>query len=789
MRLTAARGGVGIELSAPMTVGPLRVLQVEWSLPGLSFPLDLSGGVREFRHRRGVLQGVLLELDPELLGRWLTGRAKDLLGGLTRDVAVWPNPDGLGIGLSGADGCVAFELLWAPSAGIARLVIDQPRVAGSLRGPAISHVLRVTDRILGRFARRSGRIIDFGDVCKELVRAVLPPLGVRVPSVEGWWLSGWRVEGERFAVAGRVDAGRVELSGEALAALELAESIGEADELLVAGRSDDARAVYMTSLERAPRHPELCRTIASIDKDYEERYEAALGLLVEALPATHFGLVGAELLASVGDDGGAELAVRRQADAERFAPLAALLWVRLAEMCESSERRGQALDAALACSPSSEPARWARLRFRLFTGDVNGALGDAEHLEAAARGSTAKHAVIVAAASEFQAHGHTLPARRSFERALRYLPTDVAATLGLARCFLADGGARRALVLLRRAAELVADDSPSYPEVQLELAKLLASHARDLPDAIARARRVTGRSRFLVEARALEARWRAQLGDVAGAGVAFGKLKDCIELLDQRSPECVPWLLEAARFAEEHGDDHLAERQLALALRIDPRHGQVLQHYRSIAGRLAAGQQPARPSFRDAVPQTPVAKHASDDESVEPGSSLGVERSATRSAEHRHEPGGATEPTTELVAPGPVEGPIPIETQTPARRDVSGALGAMADTANSPGAEAPVRESDDELEVLAEDLMRRLMTGGALSPDQYNRLAEALRRLGRDDELHAVSWGLFEDADDAERREFAPQLAGLLERLLERSGDDVARVLYEGQLRQVRPYL
>jgi hypothetical protein len=587
LRLIAARGGVGIELYAPQRFGPLVLLELEWSLPGLAFPLDLSGGVREFRHRRGQLQHAVIELDPARLAEWLRGRLSGALGGLQAAVSVWPVHAGVGIGLRGADGCLAFDWLWAPTGDTARFVISAPRIAGRLRGPAIQHALTVTDTALGRVAKRAGRVVELGPLVELLTKELLPPLGVRVPSTTGIWLSDVRHHDEVSRIVAAPSQKSHDMPSEGLRGLEFAELVREADEALVAGDLDGARARYMTALEHAPRHPELCHVVASIDKDYEERTEAALGLLVESLPATAFGLVGAELLAQVGDEQGAETAIRQQAHHERYPSLAALLWLRLSELSSDPVRRADALDQALATCPSSEEARWGRFLSRLDSGDLNGAVADAEHLEAAARGNEAKHAAITRAAAAMQTHGYQQPARRLFERALRYLPSDVAATLGLARAFIADGSARRALVLLRRAAELVNEGHPLHAEVQLQFAKHLAVAGRDLPQAIARVRQVAGRGPALVEARALEARWRARLGDLAGATITYGKLRDAIELSAMPNPEFTPWLMEAASFARSQGDLRSAERQLALALELSPNRPDVLAGYRDVAAQLA----------------------------------------------------------------------------------------------------------------------------------------------------------------------------------------------------------
>jgi hypothetical protein len=81
LRLRAARGGLGIESYRPLPLGPLSVEDLSWSLPGVRFPVDLSGGVRAFHNRRGELEHARLECQPERLSRWLHPRVQKLLGG------------------------------------------------------------------------------------------------------------------------------------------------------------------------------------------------------------------------------------------------------------------------------------------------------------------------------------------------------------------------------------------------------------------------------------------------------------------------------------------------------------------------------------------------------------------------------------------------------------------------------------------------------------------------------------------------------------------------------------
>jgi tetratricopeptide (TPR) repeat protein len=175
-----------------------------------------------------------------------------------------------------------------------------------------------------------------------------------------------------------------------------------------------------------------------------------------------------------------------------------------------------------------------------------------------------------------------------FERALRYLPDDAAATAGLARALLESGKKERALTLLERAIALSEKRGRPDADALLDLAKVLASDAGDLPQAIARVRQVSAASERHVEARALEARWRSQLGDLAGASLAYGRMREAIELGGAARPEHVALLIEAAHFEREAEQDlTAAERHLAVALRLAPRDEAVGALYREVAAGLA----------------------------------------------------------------------------------------------------------------------------------------------------------------------------------------------------------
>jgi hypothetical protein len=117
---------------------------------------------------------------------------------------------------------------------------------------------------------------------------------------------------------------------------------------------------------------------------------------------------------------------------------------------------------------------------------------------------------------------------------------------------------------------------------------VLASDLKDLPQAIARVRQVSASSARHVEARRMEARWRADLGDIAGASLVYGRMREAIELASEVPLNAASYLLEAAEFERTAERDVLAaERHLAVAVRVAPRDAAIAEKYRAAAAECA----------------------------------------------------------------------------------------------------------------------------------------------------------------------------------------------------------
>ncbi|MEO7036357.1 MAG: tetratricopeptide repeat protein [Polyangiaceae bacterium] len=583
LRLTVTRGVLGMELYESIELGPLDVTRLSLTLPNLKFPLDLSGGVPQFRHRRGELEHATLRSNWMRLAHFFERRVGEVIGPLVRPLAVFARPQAIGIGLVAASTALAFDLLWVPDERHARFVISDARGVG-LSGPALGFALRAADGIFRGLGERTGRVLTIPEAGAVLGRVLLPAVGARAPSAKRVRFGMLSASADELRVELDASFGPAELSASGSRALELAQLVQAADDALARGAVDEARAGYLAALEHAPRHPELVRLIADSDLQVAERAEAALGMVVESMPATRAGLTGAELLWRLGDFDGARQAITEAVEHESYAPLAALVWCRLAENETSTVERRTALDRAVALAPGLELPRARRFSARLERGDSEGALADAEHLEAMTPGARGKHEKNLRAARAFFAAGFAREARRCFERALRYAPDDARATAGLARALLEAGLRERAATLLARAVALSERTGQADADALLDLAQVLASDLKDLPQAIARARQVSAASPRHAEARRLEAQWRAALGDIAGASLVYGRMREAIELASEVPPNAAAYLMEAADFELRIERDVLAaERHLAVAVRFAPHNAVVTERYRAIA--------------------------------------------------------------------------------------------------------------------------------------------------------------------------------------------------------------
>jgi tetratricopeptide (TPR) repeat protein len=592
LRLAIGRDGIGLELAHPTQMGCLRVVDLRTTLPGLRFPMDVSGGVTRFRHRRAELQRLRVEIEAKALEEWAPSRLRGLVSERAPNIwlrvapaqaTVCVSAEQESTGVDSRAPVLAFDLHALFDEDISLIVSCARGVNLSAAPTALA--VACMEAILGATARRSGAEFTLPTPAASLLRALLPEAGARAASVRSVRWAVDLVNEDRWTLRAERDGSPGDPTEASQRAQELARLLHRADDMLVGGDSGRARASYMAALERAPRHPEIVQRIAEIDARVPGREEAVLGLMADCATGARpcpFGATRSELLARLGQTRAA-LASFEKAVGDEPAPALA---GRLCELAAASTHDADAieiwLDRALAAFPRSPSARWSRASNRLRLGRASDALGDVQHLDASSRHDRDRHEIWVRAGKAWKNAGFYAEAASIFERALRYVPDESEALAGLGAALVETGATTRGASLLARASEVASERHLPSGSILLNLAQTLAERLGDLPAAIARVSDVPREARESIVARGLEGRWRARLGDLAGASLAFATFRDLASSLvagqlqegvpassestDSRD-EVVKLLFEAEEFERTRRHDELAAQAYLAEIR------------------------------------------------------------------------------------------------------------------------------------------------------------------------------------------------------------------------------
>lgn len=752
LQLAIGREGVGLELSSPIELGPVTLLHARTRMVGVGFPLDVSGGVDRFRHRRTTLETMGLAIEHGKAERWLSALTEGLITRGPCEARIgWVAPTDVGIGeaqsereekLIWSSGNVRIEL-WAETAILALDLALAPAPSGI---SAIAHRVRavgtekpataIAGALLSRIARAlegesRGLRIDLRDPTKGAAMHAFVLRGARIPLREGLVMVRAQPEVERFAIELRRGDTPAAPSSIYLALDELDRIVGDADVALTAGDVEGAREQYVRALERAPRHRAILTRLAEIDAVHPERAEAALSWLRDAQRGrTRRALDGndlgrALLFAFLNERLGAHGRARGgwdRAGAEALARgeprVAARAFSRAAAVTKDSDPQLPALlDRALASDPGEIDARWRRASLHIRGGDDGRALEDVEHLEARSRGREARRRTLMRAAQLWHEAGRPDRAIPAWERAVRHVPDDRGVVAGLGTALLAAGETQRAIGLLAHATTLPGEQD-GLAAIVLELARALAERVGDLPAAIGRVREISNDDPHAAHARALEGACRLQLGDQVGAERAYAVAADLVERrgVPEGDARAVRELLSgAARVSRGDGRVALAMRLAMAALTLDPTDGDLQAMVRSL-GRAVASDEPE------------------------------------------------VEPTTD---PGIVSG---------------SALTVSFDDGGG------IEEGSASDQARADVLLAR-MKGDPEDDAAVDELVDLLGRLGRDAELFALLSARWEDATADERQTMIPRQRAVLERLAhaaDAQGRTVEAQLYRDAIRALR---
>ncbi len=726
--------GVGLELSGPVPLGPALLLHARSRLLGVGFPLDVSGGVGRFRHRRTTLDSAEIALDHGPAERLFASLAGDLVATGPAEVRLaWTAPSlpdidptdaphDLRIFITSAamraDGAVSPAIVAADlsiaavGAGL-EVTAHRLRGLGTIQAPLV--VLgTLLQRIAGRVGGRAhGLVLRLPDPLRDALTEAFVSRGARVPRREDVVTAAIARDAETLRV--RFGRGGVPLSPSKVASSldEVGRLVGDADAAFISGEHQEARSGYLHALERAPRHRGILGRLAELDAYSEvERAEAAMTWLREAKSAAQQerrgddgNNLGRTLLAGwlqerLGARTRARSAFQRaghEAEDRGEARLAARAFDRAGSLlADDDPELPSLLDRALGNDPGQTTARWRRVSLRARIGDDRGAMEDIEHLEAQARGERARKATLLRAARTFHEVNRLEHAVPAYERALRYAPDDRETCAGLGAALLAAREVGRAVLLLGQAADMEGDGS-----VALLLARALAGPVGDVPAAIARLRQVSGDDAHAAHARVLEAAYRLRLGDRPGASMALGLALDLLEARPPHPSDARPLaeLLLGAATTIRADDPGLALRAALAGLALDPKSAPLAAMVETV-GR---------------------ARDDEDDDEEPPATDRGRQ-----------------------------QGPLP---SMPPPAMLVEALPLADDEARADALLARVKANpDDEAAIDA--------------------LVDVLGRLGRDFELFALLAARWDDADEEERARLRPRHELVLERMAEAAESD-----------------
>lgn len=581
LRLAIGKDGLGIELARPAVVGPLAAVELTVRLPHVRFPFDVSGGVTKFRHKRGELERLAIEIDERRAARWAEPKLRGLVSAGPCEVTASVRAYGATVTVRAGTSALAFEIAVAPTQDELVVVAHGARGA-HLKEPPTALAIRALAALVGDDAKREGARFVVARPAEKIARVLLPEAGARAPDGADVRLGGCgESDGVLFAMFTRGGA-IAQVPNDVTLAVETAAIAREADDARVSGDFEKARALDLVAFERAPRHPEIARRIAELDAHAGARAEAALATLRES-KADHLGLLAGHLAVESGDAAGAIAALLREGERDPANAIAALAYDEAASLTKDPDEVLRALDRAIARAPRIAELRWKRAQRRLVSGRLADARADFQELEALAQGARERHSVLRRAGDIHRDAGLGADAALFYERALLYRPDDAEAIAGLGAAIAAEGRAARGATLLQHAIEIATRKGEPTHWMHLSLARILGDRLDDKPDAVARLRSIPDEAKEAIEARGLEGRYRAAIGDLAGAALAYARLRE----RSARERSAVPWLIEAARFEEDRHDLAAAQRHLATATTIAPDDHLLSEKLRTLSDRIA----------------------------------------------------------------------------------------------------------------------------------------------------------------------------------------------------------
>lgn len=509
LKLSLRDGRVYLVLEDQPVGRGIRVRSLEVSVPGVEFPVDLSGGAARFQHQASRLQSAVLEIDPKALAHELS----QALRGPVQAVSVELGGGRLDLSARIADGPASARelrrlLLLPGRSGQLRVVGVEALRVGSWLGPPDAVFVALADAVerasLPRAAKLSASDEEIAiDVVAPLLLALFPRAGWKLPQHAGVDVNRAYLSTEgRLVVVVGAEPDEVLLPPEdpafaqdSLLAFARADAAG-----FLSGRrpSDPLRAFseLRAELDADGGPPILLDRLLFLGASVPALHLDTADLIADELrlhPGSPVALaVKSGLLSREGDQSSAvsyleEATVGFQAAQRQIEAGMCLL---AAARAESGMQRIERLEAALLVL-GDDPEVLALLTQALAEVRSPGLVGvgrrwakiaikDADRIQA--------HLLV----ADFLREGlDAIQAKREYERALRLAPDHPGALEGLAKSLLLQGDPRRAAAILERLVALAERQGQRVRAAELSLLIAEVWTKLDLPAAFARVRRAS----------------------------------------------------------------------------------------------------------------------------------------------------------------------------------------------------------------------------------------------------------------------------------------------------------
>jgi len=458
--------GRGILRLSGQTLAPGVVCEhLDMEIPRMETRFDFSSGMQHVRHQRLALAEMLVTVDVFELESAL--RQRLLREGFTDELRISCDNDSAVVYSAGGGTKpavpVSFRLVPDDDAPLPVLHMCDFRVYAPARIPAPVMAAQLAGIIAGDFMNISGLSLVFDSILKNALVSLLVPRGWRLPEYESVRLKGFSLESQRAHIlfqregygsqddAVYVDTQRLEDRRRYREKLDAARA---GDILLAEGRIEDARAYYLSALERHSENDLLSMRIGWIDSTDPLSTEALWALIEKEQQTWSASRVmePVRLAAALlkGDDMQALSAVESLIDSSH--PLERSAAHHLAgSILEKHDPEGAArhYEAVLSVRRDNLPTLKRLLILYSETGNVQG-------IRQISPGFVAAHGDAAAKTNAYVLAGQALldmdaaAAMEQFEKALQRDPHNCGAMLGMGRCLLKQGSHSKARNVLER---------------------------------------------------------------------------------------------------------------------------------------------------------------------------------------------------------------------------------------------------------------------------------------------------------------------------------------------------